>query len=100
MALQHAHLISRRRRFAAGRHRPSLSALAGTFDQITRLFLVVASRIATIVPRKIVPEAVPLPHGFERGFGDKFASRAPCPKADARGIGRPSRSERSLFGFY
>src|ERR1700737_1904145 len=98
MALQHAHLISRRRRFAAGSHRPSLSALAGTFDQITRLILVVASRIGTIVPRKIVPAAVPLPHGFERGFGDKFASRASCPEADARGVGRPSRSQQSLLG--
>src|SRR5260370_23771428 len=100
MAWHRGHLLSGfangapyRHRFTAGSHRASLSALAGTFDQITRLILVVASRIGTIVPRKIVPTAAPLPHGFERGFGDKFASRAPCPEADARGIGGPSRSE-------
>src|ERR1700726_3889518 len=56
-------------------------------------------RIGTIVPRKIVPVVVPSHHGLERGYGDKFASRTPCQRNDARGIGRSGRAKFALSRF-
>ena len=61
-----------------------------------RLILVSATRIGTIVPRKIVPIVVPFRHGPERGYGDKLASRTPCQRNDARGTGRSGWAKFAL----